>query len=116
MITPKGKRRREAVSYEAIFFGSFRRFSVVFVRLFVCFFFFFGGVGGTGRNHYFRVLCKSVLSSPCIHRNQPRKNTRQTEEEMGRQHRVPEGSGGQRKMEETGCEVICDAPTALSVR
>ena len=43
------------------------------------------------------------------------KKTRQTEEEVGRQHQgmdwlgvrqVPEGSGEQRKMEETGCEVI----------
>ena len=28
---------------------------------------------------------------------------------------VPEGSGEQRKMEETGCEVICGAPTTLAV-
>ena len=44
------------------------------------------------------------------------KKTRQTEEEMGRQHQgmdkpgfrqVPEGSGEQRKMEETGYEIIC---------
>ena len=44
------------------------------------------------------------------------KKTRQTEEEVGRQHQemdrpgvrqVPEGSGEQRKMEETGCEIIC---------
>ena len=43
----------------------------------------------------------------------------QTEKEMGRQHQgmdrygvhqVPEGSGEQRKMEETGCEAICSAP------
>ena len=50
------------------------------------------------------------------------KKTRQTEEEVGRQHQgmdrsgvcqVLEGSGGQRKMEETGFEVICGAPTIL---
>ena len=44
------------------------------------------------------------------------KTTSQTEEEVGRQHQgmdtpgvrqVPEGSGEQRKMEETGCEIIC---------
>ena len=49
-----------------------------------------------------------------------RKKTRQTEEEMGRQHRgmdrpvvrqVPEGSGKRRKMKESGCEVISGAPT-----
>ena len=50
--------------------------------------------------------------------------TRQKEEELGIQHQgmdrpvvhqVPEGCGEQRKMEETGCEVICGAPTTLVV-
>ena len=53
------------------------------------------------------------------------KKTRQTEEEVGRQHegmdrprvrQVPEGSEEQGKMEETGCEIICDAPTTLTVK
>ena len=53
------------------------------------------------------------------------KNTRQTEEEVERQHqgmdrpgvrRVPEGSGEQGKMEETGCEIICGTPTTLAVK
>ena len=44
---------------------------------------------------------------------------------MGRQHQgmdrlgvrqVPEGSGEQGKMEETGCEIICGAPTTLAVK
>ena len=48
------------------------------------------------------------------------KKTRQTEEEVGRQHQrmdrpgvrqVPEGGRGQRKMEETVCEIVCGAPT-----
>ena len=52
------------------------------------------------------------------------KNTRQTEEEVGRQHQgmdrpgvhqVPDGSGEQGKMEETGCEIICGAPTTLVI-
>ena len=52
------------------------------------------------------------------------KKTRQTKEEVGRQHQgmdrpgvceVPEGSGEQRKMQETGCEIICGAPTTLAV-
>ena len=52
------------------------------------------------------------------------KKTRQTEEEVGRQHqgmdrpRVcqdPEGSGEQRKMEETACEIISGAQTTLMV-
>ena len=29
---------------------------------------------------------------------------------------VPEGSGEQEKMEETGCEIICEAPTTLAVK
>ena len=49
----------------------------------------------------------------------------QTEEEVGRQHQemdrprvrqVPGGSGEQGKMEETGCEIICGAPTILAVK
>ena len=51
--------------------------------------------------------------------------TRQTDEEVGRQHQgmdrpgirqVPEASGEQGKMEETGCEIICGAPTTLAVK
>ena len=53
------------------------------------------------------------------------KKTRQTEEDVGRQHQgmdrlgvrqVQEGSGEQGKMEETGCEKICGAPTILAVK
>ena len=53
------------------------------------------------------------------------KKTRRTEEEMGRQHQgmgrprvhlVPEGSGEQGKMEETGCGIICGAPMTLAVK
>ena len=53
------------------------------------------------------------------------KKTRQTEEELGRQHQgmdrpgvwqVPESSGEQEKMAETGCEIICGAPTTLTVK
>ena len=52
------------------------------------------------------------------------KKTRQTEEEVARQHQgmdrpgvrqVQEGSGEQGKMEETGCEIIYGAPTTLAV-
>ena len=44
--------------------------------------------------------------------------------EVGRQHQgmdrpgvqqVPEGSGEQGKMEKTGCKIICDAPTTVTV-
>ena len=52
------------------------------------------------------------------------KKARQTGEEVGIQYQemdrpgvrqVPEGSGEQRKMEKTGCEIIC-APTTLAVK
>ena len=48
--------------------------------------------------------------------SEKRKKTRQTEKEVERQHQgmnrprihqVQESSGNKRKMEETGCEVIC---------
>ena len=53
------------------------------------------------------------------------KKTRQTEEEVGRQHQgmdrfgvrqVPEGSGEQGKMEKSGCRIICGAPTTHVVK
>ena len=52
------------------------------------------------------------------------KKTRRTKEEVGRQHQgmdrpgvrqVPEGSGEQGKMEETGCEIICGFETKSSL-
>ena len=51
------------------------------------------------------------------------KKTRQTQVEVERQHQgmdrpgvcqVPEGSGEQGKMDETGREIICGAPTLVS--
>ena len=53
------------------------------------------------------------------------KKTGQTEEAVGRQRQgmdrpgirqVPEGSEEQGKMEETGCKIICGAPTTLAVK
>ena len=53
------------------------------------------------------------------------KKTRQIEEKTGRQNQemdspgvrqVPEGSGEQRKIEETGCEIICGAPATPAVK
>ena len=53
------------------------------------------------------------------------KKTRQTEEEVRRQYQgmdrpgirqVPECSGEQGKMEKTGCEITCGAPTTLTVK
>ena len=53
------------------------------------------------------------------------KQTMQIEKEVGRQlqgmdrpevRQIPEGSGEQGKMEETGCEIICGARTTLALR
>ena len=58
-------------------------------------------------------------------RQSERGKTKQTEEEVGKQHqgmdrpgvhRVPEGSGEQGKVEETGCEIIFGAPKTLAVK
>ena len=70
---------------------------------------------------------------PCIRSGQTHlakhsekgKKTRQTEEEVERQHQgtdrpgvrqVPEVCGEQGKMEKTGCRIICGAPTTLVVK
>ena len=53
------------------------------------------------------------------------KKTKQTEEEVGRQQQrmdtpgvrqVPEGSGGQGKMEKTDCEIIFGEQTTLAIK
>ena len=53
------------------------------------------------------------------------KKTRQTEKEVGRQHQgmdrpgvcqVPEGSGEQGKMGETGCKIMCGVLTTLVIQ
>ena len=67
-------------------------------------------------------LTKSILQGT-VHGERGKK-TRQTEEEVRRQHQgmdrpgvreVPEGSEEQGKMEKTGCKIICGAPTTLAV-
>ena len=69
------------------------------------------------------TYCRSGKSHLARHREKGKK-TNQTEEEVGRQHQgmgkpgvcqVPEGSGDQRRMEKTGCEVTCGAATTLAV-
>ena len=76
---------------------------------------------------YGHVSRSSGLAKNHLARHSERgKKTRQTEEEVGRQHQgmdrpgvsqVPEGgSGEQGKMEEAGCEIICGAPTTLMVK
>ena len=77
---------------------------------------------------YGHVSCSSCLAKTILQGTvKAWKNTRQTEKdkEMGRQHQgvdrpgvrqVPGGSGEQRKIEESGCEVICSVPTTLVVK
>ena len=65
-----------------------------------------------------------VRTKPSARHSERGKKTRQTEKEAVRQHQemdrpgarqVLEGNGEQSKMEETGCEVICGAPTTPAV-
>ena len=75
---------------------------------------------------YGHVSLSSGLAKTILQRHSERgKKTRQTEEEVGRQHQgmdrpgvcqVPGGSGKQIKMEETGCEVICGASATHAVK
>ena len=76
-----------------------------------------------GPHEYLLTIIKS--QNHLARHSERRKRTRQTEEEIGRQHQgmdrprvrqVSEGSGEQRKMEETGCEIIFGAPTTLAVK
>ena len=75
---------------------------------------------------YGHVSCSSGLAKTILQGTVKRgRRQRQTEEEVGRQHqemdrpgvcKVPEGSGENRKMEDTGCEIICGAPTTLTAK
>ena len=74
---------------------------------------------------YGHVSRSSGLVKTILQGTVKKKKTRQTEEVVGRQHQgmdkpgvrqVPEASGEQRKMEETGCEIICGAPTTLAIK
>ena len=70
-------------------------------------------------------LVHLVWPKPSCRHNERGKKTRQTEEEAGRHRQgtdrpgvwqVPEGSGTQGKMEETGCKIVCGAPTTLAFK
>ena len=79
---------------------------------------------------YGRVSRSSGLAKTILEGTERGRKTRQTEEEVGRQHQgmdrpgarqVPEGNGEQKerkkgkKMEEAGCEVVCGAPSTPAV-
>ena len=68
---------------------------------------------------------QQVWQNHLARHNERGKKTRQTEEEVGRQHQgmdrpgvqqVQEGSGEEGKMEKTGCKIICGAPVTLAVK
>ena len=75
---------------------------------------------------YGHISRSSGLAKNHLARHSERgKKTRRTKKEVGRQHQgmdrpgvrqVPEGSGEQGKMEQTGCKIISGAPTTLAVK
>ena len=84
--------------------------------------------GNQSLYHYTLIFYLLVVGGGCffiIFLSLASWKTRRTEGEVGRQHlgmdrpgvcQVPEGSREQGKMEETGCEIICGAPTTLAVK
>ena len=73
---------------------------------------------------YGHVSCSSGLAKTILQGTVKGGRRQGRQEEVGRQHQgmgvpgvheVPEGSGEQRKLEETGCEVICYPQTTLVV-
>ena len=74
---------------------------------------------------YGHVSCSSGMAKTILQSSDWGKKTKLTENEVGRQHqgmnrpgvhKVPEDSGEQRKMEETGSGVICGAPLTPAVK
>ena len=70
------------------------------------------------------VSGSSGLAKTILQDSEMGKTSRQTEKEVRRQHKgmdrpgvrhVPEGNEEQGEMEETGCEIICSAPTTFTV-
>ena len=71
------------------------------------------------------VSRSSGLAKTILQGTVKRGRRRGREKEVRRQHQgmdkprfrqVPEGSGEQRRLEETGCEVICGTPTTLAFK
>ena len=72
------------------------------------------------------LVSYTMLHWHALWRSERGDKTSQTEEEVGRQHQgmdrrgvrqVPASSAEQKiKMEETGCELICGAPTTAAVK
>ena len=78
-----------------------------------------------GQNRLARLVKRGRRQGRQRKRWEEEKKTRQTEEEVGRQHQgmdrpgvrqVPEGSVKQGTMEKTGCKIICGATSTLAVK
>ena len=72
-----------------------------------------------------RLPCITSGQNHLARHSERGKKTKQTEKKVGRQHQgmdrprvcqVPEGSGEQGKIEESGCEVICGTPITPMVK
>ena len=77
------------------------------------------------RKWYGHVSCWSGLAKTITQGTVKGGRNKGRQKKVGRQHQgmvrpevgqVSDGSGEQRKMEETGCEIICDASTTLAVK
>ena len=74
---------------------------------------------------YGHVFRSSGLATTIVQDTAKGGRVQSRQRKMGRQHqgmdrpgvrKVPEGTGEQGKTEETGCEIICGAPTTLAVK
>ena len=69
---------------------------------------------------YGHVFCSSLLATIILHGHVSCSSGLARRQHQGMDRpgncQVPEDSGEQRKMEKTGCEVICGAPTTLAVK
>ena len=66
-------------------------------------------------------LAKTILQGTVKGRRRQSRQRKRWEDNIRERTRpgvrqVPEGSGEQKKMEETGCEIICGAPKTLAVK
>ena len=66
-------------------------------------------------------LAKTILQGTVKGKRRQGRQTKRWEDNIRERtgpevRQVPEGSGEQGKMEETGCEIICGAPTTLEVK
>ena len=63
-----------------------------------------------------KTILQGIVKGGRRHGRQRKRWEDNIREWTGLVQQVPEGSGEQGKMEETGCEIICSAPTTLAVK